>query len=39
MPDELSLDIANYIYEHPDELDLSLKGIWIADRKTSFSHL
>ncbi len=25
-------DIANYIYEHPGELDLDLKGIWIADR-------
>ncbi|KAF9050779.1 alpha/beta-hydrolase [Hymenopellis radicata] len=23
--------IANYIYEHPDELELNLKGIWIAD--------
>ncbi|KIY47693.1 alpha/beta-hydrolase [Fistulina hepatica ATCC 64428] len=23
--------IANYIYENPDELDLNLKGIWIAD--------
>ncbi|KAK0191664.1 alpha/beta-hydrolase [Armillaria mellea] len=23
--------VANYIYEHPGELDLDLKGIWIAD--------
>ncbi|KAK0490289.1 Alpha/Beta hydrolase protein [Armillaria novae-zelandiae] len=23
--------IANYIYEHPGQLDLDLKGIWIAD--------
>ncbi|KAI0666135.1 alpha/beta-hydrolase [Trametes maxima] len=24
-------DIANYIYEHPKQLDLSLKGFWISD--------
>jgi len=24
--------IANYLYENPDELDLELKGIWIANR-------
>jgi hypothetical protein len=27
-----SQDIADYIYKHPTELDLKLKGIWIADR-------
>jgi hypothetical protein len=26
------LDIANFIYENPTALDLSLQGIWIADR-------
>jgi hypothetical protein len=26
-------DIANYIYENPTLLDLSLQGIWISDRK------
>lgn len=31
-------DIANYIYEHPDELDLALKGIWIGDREQSTAH-
>jgi hypothetical protein len=25
-------DIADYIYKHPTQLDLDLKGIWIADR-------
>lgn len=25
-------DIANYIYENPTLLDLSLQGIWISDR-------
>ena len=28
-------DIANYIFEHPGALDLSLKGFWISDRKCS----
>ncbi|KAH0839339.1 Alpha/Beta hydrolase protein [Lanmaoa asiatica] len=27
----LPVDIANYIYEHPTLLDLSLQGIWISD--------
>ena len=27
------LDLANYIYENPNLLDLSLQGIWLADRK------
>jgi len=31
----MNLDIANYIYEHPMALDLSLQGIWINDRKPS----
>ena len=30
-----SLDIANYIYENPTLLDLSLQGIWISDRACS----
>ncbi|KAI0314676.1 alpha/beta-hydrolase [Amylostereum chailletii] len=28
--------IANWIYEHPTELDLDLKGIWIADPSLSY---
>jgi hypothetical protein len=28
------VDIADYIYSHPTLLDLKLKGIWIADRKS-----
>ena len=31
-----TIDIANYIYEHPTALDLDLQGIWIADRKSFF---
>ena len=27
------IDIADYIYRHPALLDLSLEGIWMADRK------
>jgi carboxypeptidase D len=30
-------DIANYIYEHPSALALSLQGIWISDRQPSLS--
>ena len=26
-------DLANYIYDHPDELALDLQGIFIADRE------
>ena len=26
-------DIVNYIYEHPKDLDLKMKGFWISDRK------
>lgn len=36
----LALDvpyIANFIYEHPGELDLNLKGISIADPSLSYS--
>ena len=29
------LDIANYIYENPALLDLSLQGLWINDRACS----
>lgn len=29
--------IANWIYEHPAGLDLSLKGIWIADPSLSYN--
>lgn len=29
-------DIANYIYENPTLLDLSLQGIWISDRNLHF---
>ncbi|KAG6811952.1 hypothetical protein H0H92_005116 [Tricholoma furcatifolium] len=29
-------NIANYIYEHPTLLDLSLQGIWISDPSLSF---
>ena len=25
-------DIANYIYEHPQALNLSLTGFWVSDR-------
>jgi carboxypeptidase D len=32
-------DIANYIYENPTQLDLSLQGIWINDRKLPFDLL
>lgn len=28
--------IANYLYEHPGEVDLNLKGIWIADPSLSW---
>ena len=28
---ELILDVANYIYENPTVLDLSLQGIWLSD--------
>ncbi|KZT23191.1 alpha/beta-hydrolase [Neolentinus lepideus HHB14362 ss-1] len=28
--------IANYIYNHPGDLDLSLKGIWISDPSLSY---
>lgn len=28
--------IANYIYSHPGDLDLSLKGIWISDPSLSY---
>ncbi|KAI0030014.1 alpha/beta-hydrolase [Vararia minispora EC-137] len=28
--------IANYIYEHPDALELDLKGIWVADPVLSY---
>jgi carboxypeptidase D len=28
--------IANYLYEHPGEVDLNLKGIWIADPSLSY---
>ncbi|KAJ7594632.1 alpha/beta-hydrolase [Mycena floridula] len=28
--------IANWIYEHPDVVDLSLQGIWIADPSLSY---
>jgi hypothetical protein len=31
-----TIDIANYIYEHPTALDLDLQGIWIADRNSFF---
>lgn len=30
---DVSLDIANYIYENPTKLDWDLQGIWIADRE------
>ena len=26
------LDLANYIYEHPSDLKLDLKGFWVSDR-------
>ncbi|THH16251.1 hypothetical protein EW146_g4361 [Bondarzewia mesenterica] len=29
--------IANWIYEHPEGLDLNLKGIWIADPSLSYT--
>ena len=32
-------DIANYIYENPSLLDLSLQGMWISDRKLHFGSL
>ncbi|KZV64305.1 alpha/beta-hydrolase [Peniophora sp. CONT] len=28
--------IANYLYEHPGQVDLNLKGIWIADPSLSY---
>lgn len=28
----MSIDLANYIYERPHELDLELQGMWIGDR-------
>jgi carboxypeptidase D len=28
--------IANYLYEHPGEVDLDLKGIWISDPSLSY---
>lgn len=31
--------IANWIYEHPGELDLDLKGIWIADPTLSYGFI
>ena len=31
--------IANYIYENPTSLDLSLKGFWISDRECLLSEL
>ena len=30
---EIFVDLANYIYEHPDELALDLQGIFITDRE------
>ena len=30
---ERVLDLANFIYEHPGDLDLKLKGFFIADRR------
>ena len=33
--DSLSVDIANYIYENPTLLELSLQGIWVSDRACS----
>jgi carboxypeptidase D len=32
-------DIANYIYENPSLLDLSLQGMWISDRRLHFGSL
>ena len=29
------VDIANFIYENPSNLDLSLQGIWVSDRESS----
>lgn len=29
--------IANYLYEHPGQVDLNLKGIWIADPSLSYN--
>ena len=34
---DVSSDIANYIYENPEDLDLNLKGIWINDREDELS--
>lgn len=31
------VDIANYIYDNPDLLDLNLKGFWISDREYNTS--
>lgn len=28
--------IANFLYEHPGEVDLNLQGIWIADPSLSW---
>ena len=28
------IDIADYIYSHPQLLDIELQGIWIADRQS-----
>ncbi|KAG2090020.1 Alpha/Beta hydrolase protein [Suillus discolor] len=33
---ETNEDIANYIYENPTQLDLSLQGIWISDPSISW---
>jgi hypothetical protein len=33
LTDVFFLDIANYIYENPSQLDLDLQGIWISDRR------
>lgn len=30
------VDIANYLYEHPQAVDLNLKGIWITDPSVSY---
>ena len=32
----LVIDLANYIYEHPTDLNLTLNGFWVSDR-TLFS--
>ena len=31
--DDADTDLANYIYEHPDDLALDLQGTFIADRE------